>query len=433
MEYTSDVSIYHGQCYRQIEKEAEPQGGEHDAGFNTATAASQGGCAMNKQERIGKLEDELFFNKPTGVQETERQKRSQELAEKLWPELLNGSRAVKDSPISEFVKSVEVLPDNYPDLYAIRQAIEILQKQVGSTGIPEETPAPQIKTMDVVSKFLDSKRNDLAEGSLRKYLGSFKTFSKEHPYLPMTPEPIEGYLAKRPASSSKRYLYALLSELYQFAHDRLGISNVIERIKRPRKGKSKESDYLTVEQLKALLAASDDDRLTGMVMLMSGLGFRRSEIHQANVGDIFDGKIRVHGKEAEESLPLLPEIRDLLLKQAAGRSGKQPLFVTRTTGRRVGVDQINKIVNRLFKQAGVNSVRPSPHTLRHTYCTLMQAAGCDRISVELLMRHRTQNTTDVYTHTSAEQKLELLRPKLEHFSLIRLVNGHKLSITGNNR
>jgi integrase len=249
----------------------------------------------------------------------------------------------------------------------------------------------------------------------------------------MTPEPIENYLAARLASSSKRYLYALLSGLYEFAHERLDIPNVMEKIKRPRKGKSKESDYLTLEQLKILLGAIQDDRERGMAWLMSGLGFRRSEVHRSNVDDVFDDKIRVHGKEAEEWLPLLPETRDLLLKQAAGRSGKQPLFVTRTTGRRVGVDQINKIVNRLFKQAGVNSVRPSPHTLRHTYCTLMQAAGCDRISVELLMRHRTQNTTDVYTHTSAEQKLELLRPKLEHFSLIRLVNGHKPSITGNNR
>jgi integrase len=298
---------------------------------------------------------------------------------------------------------------------------------------PEETPAPQTKTIDVVNKFLSSKRNDLAEGSLVKYSSSFKTFAKAYPYLPMTPEPIENYLAARLASSSKRYLYALLSGLYEFAHERLDIPNVMEKIKRPRKGKSKESDYLTLEQLKILLGAIQDDRERGMAWLMSGLGFRRSEVHRSNVDDVFDDKIRVHGKEAEEWLPLLPETRDLLLKQAAGRSGKQPLFVTRTTGRRVGVDQINKIVNRLFKQAGVNSVRPSPHTLRHTYCTLMQAAGCDRISVELLMRHRTQNTTDVYTHTSAEQKLELLRPKLEHFSLIRLVNGHKPSITGNNR
>jgi len=297
----------------------------------------------------------------------------------------------------------------------------------------EETSAPQIKTMDVVTKFLSSKRNDLAEDSLVKYSSSFRTFAKAYPYLPMTPEAIESYLAARPASSSKRYLYALLSELYQFAHERLDIPDVMEKIKRPRKGKSKESDYLTLEQLKILLGAIQDDRERGMAWLMSGLGFRRSEVHRSNVDDVFNDKIRVHGKEAEEWLPLLPETRDLLLKQAAGRSGKQPLFVTRTTGKRVGVDQINKIVNRLFKQAGVNSIRPSPHTLRHTYCTLMQAAGCDRISVELLMRHRTQNTTDVYTHTSAEQRLELLRPKLEHFSLIRLVNGHKLSITGNNR
>lgn len=298
---------------------------------------------------------------------------------------------------------------------------------------PEETPAPRIKTMDVVSKFLSSKRNDLAEGSLVKYSSSFRTFAKAYPYLPMTPESIEDYLAARPASSSKRYLYALLSELYEFAHERHDIPNVMEKIKRPRKGKSKESDYLTLEQLKILLNAIQDDRLTGMVELMAGEGFRRSEIHRANVSDIFEDKIRAHGKEAEEWLPLLPEIRDLLLRQANGRSGNEPLFTSKTTGGRLGVEQINVVVRRLFKQAGINGVRTSPHTLRHTFCTLMEASGCDRLSVELLMRHRTQNTTSIYSHVGTEQRLELLRPKLERFSPIRLVDGHNPRITGNNR
>jgi hypothetical protein len=191
----------------------------------------------------------------------------------------------------------------------------------------------QVNTMDAVNKFLDSKRNDLAEGSLVKYSSSFKTFAKAYLYLPTTPEPIEDYLAARPASSSKRYLYALLKELYEFAHERLCIPNVMEKIKRPRKGKSKESDYLTVEQLKTLLDAVEDDRDKGMTQLMSGLDFRRSEVHRSNVDDVFDDKIRVHGKEAEEWLPLPVEVRDLLLKQAAGRSGNEPLFITQTTGR----------------------------------------------------------------------------------------------------
>jgi len=298
---------------------------------------------------------------------------------------------------------------------------------------PEETPTLQIETTDVVNEFLSSKRNDLAEGSLVKYSSSFSTFAKEHPYLPVTPEPIESYLAKRPSPASKRYLYALLKELYEFAHDRSGIPDVIEKIKRPRKGKAREGDYLTLEQLRILLNAVDDDRIRGMVYVMTGEGFRRSEIHRANVGDVFEDKIRVHGKEAEEWMPLLPEIRDSLLEQADGRSGSEPLFVSKTTGGRLGVEQINVLIRRLFKQAGITGVRPSPHTLRHTYCTLMQAAGCDRFSVELLMRHRTQNTTDTYTHLSIEQRLQLLRPKLERFSPIVLVNEHKPRITGNNR
>jgi len=296
-------------------------------------------------------------------------------------------------------------------------------------------PAPaQIRTMDCVGKFLDSKRNDLADGSFVKYSSSFKTFAKEHPDLPMTPEPIEDYLAKRPAQSSKRYIYALLTELYEFAHDRFGIPNVMERIKRPRKGKSKESDYLTPEQLQVLFEAIADDRLLGMTYAMSGLGFRRSEVCDADVGDVFPGRVRVHGKEAEEWLPLEPpKLRDFLLKLADGRNASDPLFISKTTGGRLSVESVNKIIRDLFKRAGIKSIRPSPHTLRHTFCTLMQAAGCDRFSVELLMRHRTPNTTDIYTHMSTEQRLELLRPKLAQFSPLSQLNGHKPSITGNSR
>ena len=141
---------------------------------------------------------------------------------------------------------------------------------------------------------------------------------------------------------------------------------------------------------------------------MAGQGFRRSEVCRGNVGDIADDKILVHGKEAEEWMPLLPEIRDALLNQAGGRAGDQPLFVSKTTGGRLRPESINKIIRDLFKRAGINGGRPSPHTLRHTYCTLMQAAGCDRYSVELLMRHQTPNTTDIYTHTTTEQRLPLI-------------------------
>lgn len=308
---------------------------------------------------------------------------------------------------------------------------EICREWCEEEAVDDPPARAEVRTQEVADAFLESKRNGLAEGSILKYASSLRTFTKEHPYLPLTLEPIEAYLADRPASSSKRYLYALLSELYQFAHDRLNIPNVMERIKRPRKGKSKESDYLTLEQLKTLLSPIDDDRLEGMVDIMVGQGFRRSEVIRANVGDIADDRILVHGKEAEEWMPLLPEVRAQLLKQAEGRKGADPLFVSTTTGKRLSAESINKIIRQAFQQAGVNSVRTSPHTLRHTYCTLMLSAGCDRYSVELLMRHRTQNTTDIYAHTSTEQRLQLLKPKLEQFSPLRLLNGHRPWSAGN--
>jgi len=292
----------------------------------------------------------------------------------------------------------------------------------------EDAPVPTtIETQEAVRQFLKAKGQDIAEASLATYANILTTFSHKFPYLPTTPEPIRDYLAKRPSFKSRRLIYSTLNGMYQVAHDMLGAPQIMELISRPPKGKRKESDYVNLEQRRALEDAIRTDRDRALLYLYNDQGFRRSEATRVNVEDIFEDKIRVHGKEREEWMPLLPEVREVLFKLAEGRSGNEPVFISQRK-KRLGPDMAAEIIGRLFKRAKVNGVQSSPHTLRHSFATLMQAAGCDRYSVELLMRHRTENTTDIYTHMSAEQRLQLLKPKLERYAPIRLLNGSKPNI-----
>ena len=301
----------------------------------------------------------------------------------------------------------------------------------------DDPPAAELQTQEVVGQFLEAKRPDIAEASLATYANILATFSATFPILPTKPEPIERYLvykldSKGPkpeprAFKSKQLIYSILDGLYEFAHKRLGVPHVTALIARPPKGKRKEADYINLEQLKALEDAILTDRDKALFYLYVDEGFRRSEACRVNTDDIFDDGIRVHGKEREERMPLLPEVREVLLKLAGGRSGNEPVFVSQR-GKRLGPDMAAEIIGRLFRRAKVNGVKASPHTLRHSFATLMQTAGCDRYSVELLMRHRTENTTDIYTHMSVEQRLQLLKPKLERYAPTRLLNGHAPNI-----
>ncbi len=182
-----------------------------------------------------------------------------------------------------------------------------------------------------------------------------------------------------------------------------------------------------LREAEVLLGAVQDDRQRGLLFLHVGQGFRRAEAVRVNVDDIFPDRIRVRGKEGDEWMNLLPEVREVLLKVASGRSGTEPAFLSQRK-KRLGPDMAAEIVGRLFRRAKITGVRPSPHTLRRSFATLMGSAGCDRVSIELLMRHRTENTTDIYLHMGAEQRLQLLKPKLEEFSPIRLVNRHTPNI-----
>ncbi|GAI15322.1 unnamed protein product, partial [marine sediment metagenome] len=205
--------------------------------------------------------------------------------------------------------------------------------------------------------------------------------------LPLEPEQIEAYLNSfNHEKTSAQYKFSVLRAFYLWLSRRNLITvNPIKMVEKPG-GQADEVLPLNEEQIRLLHGRPKTDREQGYVGLMLDHGFRLSEVLRLDVGDIHEDRIWVHGKERKEWFPLLSEVRGWLLKLADGRAPNEPLFRGRQG--RLSDSKIQSDIKRLLQRAGINSIRQSPHTLRHTFSTMAYLAGCDWDAVELLLRQK---------------------------------------------
>jgi integrase/recombinase XerD len=295
---------------------------------------------------------------------------------------------------------------------ALRELITEYDKEM-----PQQQPKSSINTAEAIGQFLDyNKAAGLQPYSIQSYGQALNPFARELPTLPTTQQEIEGFLGNKPSGATRLWVYKVLTVFYRFASKRFGVPNIMAKIAKPRV-KPKEPDSLTKNQAKMLLDAIETDRERGLVYLYLGQGLRLSEAVRLDVHDVGDDLLRIEGKERQESMPLLAEVRAALLKVIGNRGYNEPVFIGQRG--RLGRDMAELIVKRLFRRAGVNGVKQSPHTLRHTFASLATAAGCDTYSVERLLRHRSsgRNVTYLYIHLSMQE----LREKLEMYSPLRLI------------
>ncbi|MBA7530602.1 Tyrosine recombinase XerC [subsurface metagenome] len=279
-----------------------------------------------------------------------------------------------------------------------------------------------LSTVEIVGKYLEAKKQKLRPASITTYGAVLYPFARANSEVPTTPEPIEAYLAPfSNENTTARHKYNVLRAFYNWLSRRGLIStNPMTMVDRPA-GQADEIVPLNAEQNQVLHDFPKTDREQGYIGLMLDHGFRLSEVTRLNVGDIYNDRVYVHGKERKEFFPLLGEVREWLLKLAGGRALDEPLFVGRQG--RLSDSQVQLGIKHLLERAGVNGVRASPHTLRHTFSTLAYLAGCDWDAVELLLRQKEKRrgVTNRYIHLSPEQRLKLVREKLERYSPLRLL------------
>lgn len=314
--------------------------------------------------------------------------------------------------VREAIENTPNLEEMQPFLPTVGEAIRELER--GEQGLIE--PPQPVSTIEIIDKFLAAKRaGGLSEASIQSYGDTLRVFAKYYPTLPTTPEQIEEYLSRfKPDKPTARDAFIVIRLLYKWGAERLGLPNPMTKLTKPR-FRTKTPDRLTDTQAKALLDAIRTDRERALVYCFLGLGLRRSEAERLNIGDIGEDTILVHGKERVEPMPLIPEIREALLKVAGGREPNEAVFVGQRG--RLTPDMLAYNIKQLFIRAGISGVKRSPHTLRHTRGALTAAKGLDSYSSRRLLRHANTTMTDLYSQLNLDE----LRAKEERFNPLRIL------------
>jgi len=190
-------------------------------------------------------------------------------------------------------------------------------------------------------------------------------------------------------------------------------TNPADQVKMP-KIQQKEPSYLTEQEYKRLLRVVKNNatkyfkmRDTAIITTLLGMGLRLSELVALDIGDVNfeDGAIKVCRKgNKERILPANDAVMISLqryLKTREATGVQEPLFMSKRNQRIDGAS-IWYLVKKYLKQAQIEKDKLSPHTLRHTFATILLKQGENILTIKELLSHRNLRTTERYLHINGE-------------------------------
>lgn len=155
-------------------------------------------------------------------------------------------------------------------------------------------------------------------------------------------------------------------------------------------------------------------------------GVREAEAVRLDIGSLVGEpgarRIEVVGKgNKARPVPIDEPLEAVLASYLEERSGRfpeedvphprSPLFVD-VRGRRMSVDQVRYLVERLYIRAGIRAQVPAGalvHALRHTFATSALEAGADVVELQELLGHASLETTRRYLSATAQGLRHVIR------------------------
>ena len=143
------------------------------------------------------------------------------------------------------------------------------------------------------------------------------------------------------------------------------------------------------------------DRL--VVTMLYETGIRRAELISLKKSDVntISCELKVHGKRNKDRVvPFGGELKNLLqlymrLREQLPENWRPELFLTKK-GNPLYPSLVYKVVTEAL--SAVTSAKRSPHTLRHSFASVLLNNGADLNSVKEMLGHESLATTQIYTH-----------------------------------
>lgn len=176
---------------------------------------------------------------------------------------------------------------------------------------------------------------------------------------------------------------------------------------------------LSLSEVAQFFAALTSLKYRAILMTAYGAGLRTSEVCRLRVADIDSNRMVIHvrqGKGRKDRYVMLSE--NLLELLRAYWRVKRPadwLFPGNRAGRHISIAGVQRACQRASRDAGLRK-RVTIRALRHSFATHLLESGTDVRTIQVLLGHRSLQTTARYTHVSAKtvcstrSPLDLLPP-----------------------
>ena len=203
---------------------------------------------------------------------------------------------------------------------------------------------------------------------------------------------------------------------YKYLKREGAIDLVLTDLQVPKKEK-RLPEILSVEEINQLIEQIDINTDKGlldlaMILLTFSCGLRVSELVLLRKDRINfkNAYLRVFGKRNKERiLPVSKEALEVLIRYDQTIRNKiqkkSPLFFLHSDGKEVSRQYFFLEIKKYAKKANLKK-NISPHTLRHSYATLLLENGAQLKQVQAFLGHADIETTQIYTHLSKKKQQE---------------------------
>ena len=203
--------------------------------------------------------------------------------------------------------------------------------------------------------------------------------------------------------------YLMKREVSTLSPDRIELAKIKER----------SLDLITVEELNRLLSGPNGSDLKNLrdkaiLELFFSTGLRVSELASLNRDlDLSKGEFSIRGKGEKVRVVFLSDSAKKAIKEylEKRKDMEEAMFVQVSTINKKGASRLtSRSIERTVKhyaiKAGI-SKKVTPHVIRHSFATDLLSNGADIRSVQMMLGHSNIATTQIYTHITDKQLLEV--------------------------
>jgi integrase/recombinase XerD len=175
---------------------------------------------------------------------------------------------------------------------------------------------------------------------------------------------------------------------------------------------------LTLSELEKLLIKAcnlattiEGKRNYAIIALIATTGLRTIEVERANVNDLVMNsggyKLFIQGKGKDDKdlyVKISKDVYKIIMNYLMARNDElEPLFITHGRNNscdRIRTRSIRGIVKELLRQIGIDDIRYTAHSLRHSLATNLILHGNGTLEeAKQILRHKDISTTQIYNHS----------------------------------